>query len=397
MATKIKASTTVGVAITNKDNVFSAKQTFNNMVNSQSSLEKCEIVNVAPSVIQHLDLLSSSLYLFTVAPTANWGINIRGGVDNSLNSLMSISETITVVAQFVMGNTTYYNNVVSIDGVSVTPKWLDGAAPIAGNANSIDIYTFTITKIGNGLFSVLASMTRATDVVPPAIFSASLVILSNTVDYNLKTAVLAAGWNGTSAVNITCTVKSNIVIGSSSVHTPAFITGSGWPATSVLNLVIESGAYIVGAGGAGGPSGGGGASYIGGAGQIGGDALKALASITVTNNGTIAGGGGGGSGGNGVYMGDVAGGGGGGGAGSIIGIAGPGQGGGGINGSPGTLTTGGSGGYGGSGGTAGGAGGALGANGGASGSAGGVGGAAVTGNSFITWAVNGIKLGTVIA
>jgi hypothetical protein len=58
------------------------------------------------------------------------------------------------------GATAYYNNAVQVDGSSVTPKWQGGTAPSAGNASSVDVYTYTIIKTGNAAFTVFASQIR---------------------------------------------------------------------------------------------------------------------------------------------------------------------------------------------------------------------------------------------
>ena len=52
------------------------------------------------------------------------------------------------------------NNAVTIDGVSITPEWQGGAAPTAGNASSIDVYTYTIIKTGDATFTALAAQTQ---------------------------------------------------------------------------------------------------------------------------------------------------------------------------------------------------------------------------------------------
>lgn len=228
--------------------------------------------------------------------------------------------------------------------------------------------------------------------------------ISGTVtNYNLRTAALAAGWDGATPLRATVTVTSTGIVGSSSTSGYAFDTGVGFPAGTELNLVNQG--YIVGAGGAGGWGEGASLSTNGAA---GGPALRAQAAICITNGGTIGGGGGGGdtgpaaSGGSGTGE-DPSwfspGPGGGGGAGFIAGAGGSG----GVYaatvapaGSTGTLTAGGAGGpsigFG-----AGGYGGAL-------GSAGqeiantarypGAGGAAVVGNANITWVSVGTRLGS---
>ena len=58
------------------------------------------------------------------------------------------------------GATAYYNTAVQIDGNSVTPRWQGGTAPSAGNASSIDSYTYTVIKTGAATFTVLAAQTQ---------------------------------------------------------------------------------------------------------------------------------------------------------------------------------------------------------------------------------------------
>ena len=49
---------------------------------------------------------------------------------------------------------------VQIDGVTVTPKWNGGTAPSVGNANSIDVYTFTIIKTASATYTVLGTQSK---------------------------------------------------------------------------------------------------------------------------------------------------------------------------------------------------------------------------------------------
>jgi hypothetical protein len=73
---------------------------------------------------------------------------------------MSTGQSVTVAFLVTQGGTAYYNNVVQVDGSSVTPKWQGGTAPTAGNASSIDVYSYTIIKTGSATFTVLASQTK---------------------------------------------------------------------------------------------------------------------------------------------------------------------------------------------------------------------------------------------
>lgn len=237
-------------------------------------------------------------------------------------------------------------------------------------------------------------------------FIFNYVIAANTLNFNLKTAAIAAGWNQVMPLKATVTVNAGVYVGSSSPATYAFDTGTTFPFGSTLDL-INNGA-ILGRGGHGANSD---VRFTNTAGESGGPALRAQAPIAVTNNGIIGGGGGGGgSGGVDVpgssYASNDApnGGKGGGGRGHLGGAAGiftwgtpP------ITGeTAGTTTTSGVGspGYAGSG--TGGNGGTLGAAGtagssaagGAPGGAAGYGGACTNGNANITWVATGTRYGT---
>ena len=106
------------------------------------------------------DVATQSIVYYTTNATANWTINLRASSAATLNSLMSTGQTITVTFMATLGATAYYNSAVTIDGNAITPKWQSGITPNAGNANSVDTYTYAIIKTGNAAFTVLASQTR---------------------------------------------------------------------------------------------------------------------------------------------------------------------------------------------------------------------------------------------
>lgn len=92
---------------------------------------------------------------YTANQTANRTINF-----NSVNSRILTGQSITCTVLLTQGATPYYLNAYQVDGSAVTPKWSGGSAPTAGNANSIDVYTFTIIKTADATFTVLASQTQ---------------------------------------------------------------------------------------------------------------------------------------------------------------------------------------------------------------------------------------------
>jgi hypothetical protein len=107
-----------------------------------------------------IDILTASVEYITGAATGNWTTNIRGNVGTTLNSIMAIGEQISVVLLNTNTGTAYYPTALNIDSVLVTPKWLGGTAPSAGNANSIDAYVYTIIKTASATYTVLASQNK---------------------------------------------------------------------------------------------------------------------------------------------------------------------------------------------------------------------------------------------
>jgi hypothetical protein len=106
------------------------------------------------------DVATQSVLYYTTNASANWTVNLRGSASATLNSLMSVGQTVTVAFLVTQGATAYYNSAVQVDGSSVTPKWQGNAAPNSGSPNSIDSYTYAIIKTANATFTVLASQVK---------------------------------------------------------------------------------------------------------------------------------------------------------------------------------------------------------------------------------------------
>jgi hypothetical protein len=106
------------------------------------------------------DITTQSVVYYTSNASANWTVNFRASSGTSLDSAMSTGQSLTTAFLVTQGSTAYYNSAVQVDGSSVTPKWQGGTAPTAGNASSIDVYTYTIVKTGSAAFTVFASQTK---------------------------------------------------------------------------------------------------------------------------------------------------------------------------------------------------------------------------------------------
>ena len=104
------------------------------------------IVSGATSGTISLDAKTSSFVYYTSNSTGNFTINFRGDGSTTLNSILSTNKSMTFTLLNTNGSTPYYPNAFQIDGVSITPKWAGGTAPAAGNASSVDAYSFTIIK-----------------------------------------------------------------------------------------------------------------------------------------------------------------------------------------------------------------------------------------------------------
>ena len=103
---------------------------------------------------------SQSVLYYTTNATGNFTINIAASSGTTLNTALGIGQAVTVVFLNTNGATPYYNSAVTIDGVSVTPKWQGGSAPTSGNASSVDIYSYTILKTASATYTVFASQSQ---------------------------------------------------------------------------------------------------------------------------------------------------------------------------------------------------------------------------------------------
>lgn len=161
-------NTLTGVAGTGAANSFTAKQTFTGSTTALAEVltNAAEVVTVsataATGTIAYYATTQSVLY-YTTNASANWVVNLTGAsTPVTLNTLLSTGQCITLVFMVTNGSTAYYNTSVQVDGTTsgVTTKWANGTAPSAGNANSIDVYTYTVIKTGSATFTVLANRSQ---------------------------------------------------------------------------------------------------------------------------------------------------------------------------------------------------------------------------------------------
>lgn len=178
--TTLTASTPIGVAsggtgastlaganipVVNVANTFTATQTFSGSATTlaailENAAELTTISATAATGTIAYDVLTQSVLYYTTNASANWTLNVRGSSGTTLNTVMSIGQTVTVTFMVTNGGTAYYASAFQIDGTSVTPKWQGGTAPTSGNASSIDVYTYAIVKTASATYTVFASQTK---------------------------------------------------------------------------------------------------------------------------------------------------------------------------------------------------------------------------------------------
>lgn len=123
-----------------------------------------EVVNIVASAATgtiNVNADTAPVWYYTTNASANFTLNLRYSASVSMATFLPVGQALTMVFLNTNGATPYYASAVQVDGSAVTPKWQGGSAPSAGNASSIDAYTFTIIKTAaTPTYVVLAAQTR---------------------------------------------------------------------------------------------------------------------------------------------------------------------------------------------------------------------------------------------
>jgi hypothetical protein len=134
---------------------LTTSQTFTNKTLTapvlRSPEERMTISATAATGTVAFDVTSQGVLYYTTNASANFTLNFT-----NVNSNLAIGDSISCVFLNTNGSTAYYPTAFQIDSSAITPKWSGGTAPAAGNASSIDSYSFVIIKTANATFTVLA-------------------------------------------------------------------------------------------------------------------------------------------------------------------------------------------------------------------------------------------------
>lgn len=269
----------------------------------------------------------------------------NGAVTTSKISDGNINPAIHLVANSITNTKLTSNSITSVSLANNTILKDNVDANSAGNARGAriinDVPPNDVIGVDGDIYYQVQGPNSPPPPVPepsqpslPPTFSTPIVISASVPNVDLATELALLGWNGTDTIDTTLTVTSTGLIHSLDPELPA-LTIEGMPVGSKLTITIDLGGQIIGAGGQGGV--GNDSGFSTGFdpalnGKNGGNAIHVISptiTVTLVNNGTVAGGGGGGGGGgassydlSGTANCNAGGGGGGGGAGDVVGVGG---------------------------------------------------------------------------
>ena len=152
-------------ATLNANNTFTNTQTFNGSPAALAAklVNAKEVVTISATAATgtiNFDVSTQSILYYTTNASGNFTINVRSNSYNTLDSVMNIGESISVVFMNTNGGTAYYQSGFQIDSSVITPKWQGGTVPTSGNASAIDVYTYTIIKTASLTYTVLAAQSK---------------------------------------------------------------------------------------------------------------------------------------------------------------------------------------------------------------------------------------------
>lgn len=126
----------------------------------KAAAETVNVVAGAPATTTNIFLNTAGVHYYTSNATVNWTTNLTYSAGTTLNTAMSIGDSMTVAVLATQGNPAFFNSSVLVDGAATTVRWQGGSAPVGGNTSGIDAYTYTVIKTANATFVVLAAQTR---------------------------------------------------------------------------------------------------------------------------------------------------------------------------------------------------------------------------------------------
>jgi len=125
------------------------------------SKETINIVANKLSAAINIELEDGLVHYFSTTETADTTPNIRFSSTATLNSKLSVGDSVTVTVITSTNNTNYSYEQLRIDGNNVTEQWIGGAPP-GGGSSGYDIYTYQIIKTADATYLIFANKVNFT-------------------------------------------------------------------------------------------------------------------------------------------------------------------------------------------------------------------------------------------
>ena len=125
------------------------------------SKETINIVANRLSAATDIDLEDGLVHYFSTSETTDATPNIRFNSSTTLNSKLSVGDSVTVTIISVTDNTNDSYEQLQIDGSAVTEQWIGGAPP-GGGSSGYDVYTYQIIKTADATYLVFANKVNFT-------------------------------------------------------------------------------------------------------------------------------------------------------------------------------------------------------------------------------------------
>lgn len=148
-------------AISVNTSAFTSNLTVTGTTTVAQAKEKVTVTGTGAGSTINFDALTQGIAYYNSVSTSNFILNVRGDSGRTLNSVMSVGESMTVVVLSTQGASSYYLTTLQVDGTAtgVTTKWAV-QTPSAGGTSGIDAYTITIIKTASATYTALASLTK---------------------------------------------------------------------------------------------------------------------------------------------------------------------------------------------------------------------------------------------
>tara|TARA_B100000927_G_scaffold156205_1_gene125803 strand:- start:3533 stop:4054 length:522 start_codon:yes stop_codon:yes gene_type:complete len=123
--------------------------------------EGVKITNGKLSDNTNIDLENGMVHYFLTTESTTSTPNIRFSSSETLNSKMSYGEVISVTI-ITNAGAAGYSAQLSIDGTTGfgLTHWVGGSAPSDGGTGGVDIYSYTIIKIGDATFKAIGNQSK---------------------------------------------------------------------------------------------------------------------------------------------------------------------------------------------------------------------------------------------